>query len=116
MDKQNLLQEIKSAAASGELSRQELLDAYSAAQPNLQIQTGRRVTFAESIQYVGSGIVFIGIALLVANNWQTLTVVAKILATLGSALVAFAVSAALLRQKKTRGLAYSFALISILVM
>ena len=117
MEKQDLLQQIKSAALSGELSRQELLDAYDSTKPKIsETKTGQRTSFSESIQYLGSGIVFIGIALLVGNNWQTLSFAVKILATLGAALVAFIIAAMLLRQEKTRRLGYAFSLISILVM
>ena len=119
MDKQNLIQEIKTAAASGAISKQELLAAYDSALGSGQKsaeKSGQRLTFFEAIQYLGSGIVFIGIALLVGNNWNSLNTAARILITLGSAVVAFIISLPLLRNENTKKLGYAFVLISILLM
>lgn len=119
MEKKELLQQIKIAAESRSLSKEEVLQAYdsgSAATGDLAEKTKQHATFSESIQYLGSGIVFIGIALLVANRWETLNIPARILITLGVSLVAFTVGVVLLRREQTKKLAYSFILISVLVM
>lgn len=112
-----MLEQIKQAAVAGTLTKQELTEAYDAGLPgNAEATSKRRMTFSESIQYLGSGIVFIGIALLIGENWNTLSTAARILTTFGSALVAFAISIALLRKEVTHKLGLAFILISILLM
>ena len=80
MDKNTLLDAIRSAAAKGEISREELLAAYSQSASDSQSAASgpgsetakRHLNFFEAIQYLGAGVVFIGIAWFVGNGVSVL--------------------------------------------
>jgi hypothetical protein len=125
MDKNQLLAEIKNAAASGAITKDEVLNALAGTGSASNVtsvltqkdseKTRLRVSVSEVIQYIGGGIVFFGIAILVANNWSSLNEVTKIIATLGSALVALGIGQVLHRREKTAKLGIAFLLISLLL-
>jgi hypothetical protein len=117
MDKQQLLEEVKSLAAAGQLSRSELAGAFDAGN-NIAISENPHLSLnlANVLYYIGGGIVFIGIAILVGQNWEYLNDFTKILSTLGSAVAAYIVGAIFYRYPKLVQVATAFFFLSALLM
>lgn len=102
-EKASLLENIRRLASRGIVSRSEVLDAYHRGKRDAD-QSGESVEppavesrgrFARSLYYLGGLIVFVGIALLLFQNWTELSRFAKILLTLGFGSVTLAVAVAL---------------------
>lgn len=119
MDKQELLQAVKSLARQGTITKDELNQAYAeGATVNLSTteeQPTHKIGVVEILYYVGGAIVFIGIAVLINQHWSELNVAARILSTLGAGLAAFVVGILLAQSPKTGGVSQAFYLISALV-
>ncbi len=93
MDKRDLLKSIEEAAANKSISRDELMSAFDAgSKTSVPTREPIHVSVSEILYYIGGAIVFIGIGILVFQNWTTLPDLAKILVTLGSAIAAFVVA------------------------
>jgi hypothetical protein len=103
MDKAVILRQIKEWIDQGSVSREEVVlllggggvplggagSAPSPASAGASLFT-HKIGIAELLYFIGGLIVFIGIGVLVAENWQSLNDFTKIAVTLGSALAAFA--------------------------
>lgn len=118
MTKEELIAKIQEMSSLREITRDEVLQAYDQGQ-NIQPKTHdtaltKKLSIAEILYYLGGAIVFIGISVLVLQNWETLSSLTKILITLGSAVVAYIVGAILSRQVKTDPVGQAFLLISAL--
>ena len=68
------------------------------------------------LYYIGGGIVFLGIIILVVQNWSSLDSITKILVTLGSGIASFFTALLLDLDKRTKSVSSAFYLISALVM
>lgn|GEM_PF-242486 len=79
-------------------------------------ETNPKLGIAEILYYLGGGIVFLGIVILVEQNWSSLSFPSRLLATLGSAIAAYVIGVLLSRNQRTEPIALSFYLISGLVM
>lgn len=96
MNKQDILSEIKSHLATGVISEEdvrELLTGASAPQETQSsgtISMKRSVDMGKVLSYVGGFIIFLGVVVLVGQNWDTLGVWGRILVTFGSGIVAYA--------------------------
>lgn len=131
MDKKELLEQIQGMVRTGQVTREELLGAFDAdlAQPLVQ-PTGavtspnegllnkltKHVTIAEVMYYIGAGIVFIGICILVAQNWDFFNPFLRIFITLGSALAAYVIGFVFDRTERFDNVGVAFFLISALLL
>ncbi len=115
--KEEVLQYIKTLAEQQVISKDELVSAYDEGRG---IKTDRVLTkklgIAEILYYIGGGIVFLGIAILLAQNWSTLGFGTKVLATLVAGIAAYFVGLLFSREEKTETVGSAFYLISALVM
>lgn len=85
MEKNQLLDDIRQAAAEKLISKQELLSAYdSGAEKN-----STRIMASTAFLYIGGLVVFFGLVLLVGNNWNQLNAPAKAIVSFGPTLIAF---------------------------
>ena len=66
MDKEQLLQELKQSLALGQVSQAEVLAALG--QPEQKIEKHFRLS--NILYYIGGAIVFLGVAVLIFENWQ----------------------------------------------
>ncbi len=117
MDKNQILLQVKTLVSANLLTKDELLKAYDEAQENkprdvLNIKIG----VAESLYYIGGLIVFIGIVVLVFQNWESLDTFMRIFVTLGSGIAAFVVGLLLGLNKDTDPVGYAFHLIAALIL
>jgi len=99
MAKNTFLNEITTRARSGGLSRQEVVDAYEAGsgyrherERVANVHTDHNTMITRILSYVGSGIVFLGIVILVAQFWEEIPVVGRVLITFGTGVVAYVVA------------------------
>lgn len=116
MSHEDLLNQISSLAAQGDITEEELLVAYRKGKgvPQDHALT-KRLGIAEILYFIGGAIVFIGIGILIYQNWAALNVFTRILATLGSSIAAYIVGLLLSRYEKLDGVSQAFYLISALV-
>lgn len=120
MDKNVLLYELKNALTRGEITQAELQSlapsqVLSSSTP--VAHENRRVKYSEIFYFIGGFIVFLGLAILVFQNWRFLDVSIRLLATLGAAF-AFYLSALLFYYygESTRKVALAFFLMSTLML
>ncbi len=106
MDKLQILEMIRQRIASGELTKQEVIDALSAPADNSA--SASRASFEQSallkhrhfdaatiISLIGTGIVFVGVLFLVVQHWQDFTLPVRLLITLGLACACYFASVVL---------------------
>lgn len=90
MNKQELLQELSSRLASGDLTHSEVLKAIGAEQTEPAISKARvGATLSTILYYIGGGVVFLGMIFLIAQEWNHFGTGMKIFVTLGSGIAAF---------------------------
>ena len=135
LSKDDVLVGVGELAARGELRKDELVKAFDMGAAgggaagggaagggadflglHLGFGTGRRVNLAQVLYYVGGGIVVVGIAILIAQNWAKLSDLTRILSTLGSGVLAYAIAVLLGRGERARGVSAAFHLIAALVL
>jgi hypothetical protein len=116
MPKDEFLTHVTQLASQGLISEDELLAAYRKGKGEKHDQTvTKRLSVAEILYFVGGAIVFIGIGILVYQNWEVLNAFTRILATLGSSVAAYVVGVLFGRYEKLDGVSQAFYLISALV-
>lgn len=115
MNKDELLRQIQSLAAQRLLTREELNAAYDAGAGTgpEQALTGR-LSFSTILYYLGGAIVYIGISILIGQNWSALTPFVRILVTLGSGVAAYIAGVLFNRDERTGDAALAFFLIAAL--
>lgn len=99
MEKQQLVEELKTAVSNGSLSKKEILQALSidslaSEKENTIIN---RLNLSEVFYYIGGIIVLVGVIVLVAQNWDSFSYAMRVFVTFGIGL-AFFISAILLSQ------------------
>lgn len=115
MDKQEILLAVKQLSANKELTQEELNNAFSA---GLQMPAGQevpahnRLKLSDIMYYLGGAIVFLGIAVLVSQNWDYFPSFLRILVTLGSMIAAFIVAAIFYRYENFSRISQAFFLLS----
>ena|SRR3989344_2439290 len=115
MEKQELLSSITSLSLQNSVTKEEVIQAF---ENGKQQKTGvlrREMGLAEVLYFIGGFIVFVGIAILIWQNWSTLNSVTKILTTLGFGIAAYFAGVILNREERYGALGYAFHLIAALV-
>ena len=99
MDKQQLLSELNQMVQAGQISQTEVLSAFQ----GLEGEERRHVNLSQVMYYIGATIVFLGICVLVFQNWENFNSATKIVVTLGSAIAAYLVGVVLLKYEEFKG-------------
>lgn len=116
MDKKELLQQIRSLATENLISKEELTRAYDEALKKKTDQAiAKKIEITEILYYIGGAIVFLGIVVLIRQNWEALSVEARIIATLGSGIAAYVLGVLFSRYKTLDRAGQAFFLISAMV-
>ena len=111
MNKSEVLQSVSKLAKSGKIKKDELLNAF-----NKGVGGHSHFKMANILYYIGAAIVFMGIVILVGQNWDLLNDFTRILVSLGSSIAAF-IAAILIGQKANlKTISLAFFLISMLIM
>jgi len=114
--KEEILQYVKTLAEQKIITKDELDLAYdSGSGIKEDIVLTKRLGISEILYYIGGAIVFLGIAILLAQNWSTLGFGTKVLATLGAGVATYFVGVLFSRDERTETAGSAFYLISALV-
>jgi len=117
MEKEELLQQIRSFATQKLITKEEISLAYDEGSEHSKAWSfGRKLGIAQILYYVGGAIVFLGISIFVWQTWGTHGIVTKILATLGSGVAAYIVGVLFSRDEKLQTVGSAFYFVSALVM
>lgn len=120
MQKEELLDSIRSGAGEKLVTREEVANAFDEGAGMKIGEAGsgfeKRINFSHVLYYIGGFIVFLGIAVLIGENWETLGTFARILSTFGSGIVAYVLGAFLFRDEKFKQLSIAFNFIAALVL
>ncbi|MBI5529994.1 MAG: hypothetical protein HY918_00645 [Candidatus Doudnabacteria bacterium] len=111
MDKQQVLSELKQLAASGQISREEIMAAIAGQGAESDV-VKHNLSLSEILYYIGGGIVFLGICVLAYQNWDNFSSVVRVLLTLGSGIAAFVVGGLLYRYENLKKISQAFFLIA----
>ncbi|MDP2598580.1 MAG: hypothetical protein Q8P49_01990 [Candidatus Liptonbacteria bacterium] len=96
MDKSTLLRELGESLAAGDISPEEVRELVAASSPRPE---SRGFNISGVLYYIGGGIVFLGLAIFIGQQWDNLGSAMRILFTLGAG-IAFFWSAILLDISK----------------
>jgi hypothetical protein len=114
--KEEVLQYIKTLGEQKIVTKDELDLAYdSGTGIKTDIVLTKKLGISEILYYIGGAIVFLGIAILLYQNWSTLGFGTKVLATLGAGVAAYFVGVLFSRDERTETAGPAFYLISALV-
>ena len=114
--KEEVLQYIKTLAEQKIVTKDELDLAYdSGSGIKTDVVLTRKLGISEILYYIGGAVVFLGIAILLAQNWSTLGFGTKVLATLGAGVASYFVGVLFSRDERTETAGSAFYLISALV-
>jgi len=117
MNKEDILRQIRSLAARKQISKEELINAFDTAETSdLSGEILSQAGIPHILYYIGAAIVFIGVSVLIWQNWSTLSGFTKILSTLGVGIAAYITAVLLGRQKRFKIVSSAFYFISALVM
>jgi hypothetical protein len=114
--KEEVLQYIRTLAEQKIITKDELIEAYDSGSGIKQdIVLTKKLGVSEILYYIGGAIVFLGISILLWQNWSTLGFGTKVLVTLGSGIAAYFVGLLFSRDERTETAGSAFYLISALV-
>lgn len=114
--KEKILHYIRTLAEQKVVSKEELDAAFdSGSGIKTDVVLTKKLGFSEILYYIGGAIVFLGISILLWQNWSTLGFGTKVLATLGSGIAAYFVGLLFSRDEKTETASSAFYLISALI-
>ncbi len=102
MDKDKILSELKLAVGSGLISKSEVNNIVGDTRVIETSSVVKRLGISEIFYLIGGIIVLIGLIILVAQNWMTMSYGVKVLTTLGVG-IAFFIGAIALTQTKVLG-------------
>lgn len=115
MEKDQLLASIKSLSSKGILTKEEVLGAFENEKDHKKSVLTRKLGVSEVLYMTGGFIVVLGIAILVFQNWSELSLISKILATLGVGMTTYFTGVLLNKEDKYGAVGYAFHLIAALV-
>lgn len=115
--KKEVLQYIQTLAEQKIITKDELINAFdSGSEVKKDVILTKKLGIAEILYYIGGMIVFLGISILVWENWSAFGFGTKVIVTLGSGIAAYFVGLIFSRDERTEAVASVFYLISSLVM
>lgn len=98
MNKDELLQELSQKIASGEISREDVINSLDSV-PAPENEKGMHFSITKMLYVLGAAIVVIGIVIFIAQIWTDIGSLGRITITLGLGLVLTAMGSALLNKK-----------------
>jgi len=117
MDKKELLKYIQSLASQQAVTKDELISAFDAgSRGDVSGEESRQAGISHILYYIGGAVVFLGISVLIWQNWTSLNSATKILSTLGSGIASYIAAVFLSREERLDIVSRAFYFISALVM
>ncbi len=115
--KEETLQYVQTLGELQVVTKEELIAAFDTGKGVRADHTLiKKLDIAEILYYIGGAIVFLGITILLAQNWSTLSFSTKVLATLGTGIAAYFAGLVFNKDVRTEAVGSAFFLISALVM
>lgn len=115
--KEEALSYVKAIAEQKIATKDEVKQAYDLGSGvKTDASLNKRAGIAEILYYIGGAIIFLGIAILLAQNWSTLSFATKVLATFGVGVAAYFTGVLFSKDKRTETAGHAFHLISALVL
>ena len=114
MQKHALLEAVTDGVRNKTVTRHEVLEAMDRGLDSSSPM--RSLKISEIMYYIGGGIVFLGIAILVSQNWAEFSPLTRILATLGSGIAAYFAGLAFVRDARTERMGQAFFFIAALLL
>ncbi|HAI98606.1 TPA: hypothetical protein DCL30_03675 [Candidatus Peribacteria bacterium] len=115
MDKHDLLRQLSVLAEQHLVSEQEVLQALRQGKSSPS-QHGTASRFTEILYYIGGLIIFIGITVLIVQNWEMLNSITRILVTLGVGIAAYVMGVLYMQRKITQNLTTAFFFLSTILL
>jgi len=117
MEKQQLLSEISQAATAGIVTQNEVLGAYEKGSSGVlpQQEDAKHLGLSGVMYYIGGAVIFLGISVLLFQNWDNFNTFTKIASTFGVAVAAYLVGILMEKYEEYRSVSQVFFLISALV-
>ncbi len=117
INKEEFLGYVKMLAEKKLATKEEINLAYDSGS-NLKIDGGivKKMSTSEIFYYIGGAIVFLGIAILLGDNWSTLSFASKIISTLGIGIATYFTGVYFSKSEKTERMGSAFHLIAALVL
>jgi hypothetical protein len=115
MTKEELLRTIEDFAKEGLIKKEEIIDAYEGGFGKKGRPSAHHFKIANILYYIGGGIVFLGAAVFVWQNWSVLSGLTKILTTFGGGIASYFVGFLFSRDKKLEPVSRAFYFISALL-
>lgn len=114
--KDDILNYITKLSEQNIITKDELIDAYELGTDTKQdVVFTKKLGISEILYYIGGAIVFLGIAILLSQNWASLSFFTKVLVTLGTGLITYFLGLFFSLDEKTEPAGAAFYLISALV-
>jgi len=112
-----ILDKVKKLASYKLITREDVVSAYNegSGTKGSAEKIAHKINISEILYYLGGAIVFLGITILVGQNWEKLNTVTKIIATLGGGIAAY-VTGVLLGHSKLDRVEQAFFLLSALLL
>ncbi|MDD5026283.1 MAG: DUF2157 domain-containing protein [Candidatus Peribacteraceae bacterium] len=107
MDKQDLLRQLSALAEQHLVSEQEVLQVLRQGKPPAS-EHATASRFTEILYYIGSLIIFIGVTVLVVQNWEMLNSITRILVTLGVGVASYIMGVLYMQKNVTQKLTTAF--------
>ncbi len=114
MDKDTLLQQIRSFSAKRLVTREEVTAAFEAGAGD-DVEVTPQAGVSRILYYVGGAVVFLGISVLIWQHWSALNNAARILSTLGSGIAAYYAASLFSRDERFEAAGRAFYFIAALV-
>ncbi|TSA46016.1 hypothetical protein D4R52_01290 [bacterium] len=115
--KEELLAQVKLLASQHAITKDEITDAFNeGAHGKADHIFSRKLGLSDIMYYIGGAVVFLGIAILLAQNWANLSFFTRLIVTAGSGIAAYVVGILLSREEKFESIGAAFYLISALTM
>lgn len=116
MKNQNIVNNIISLIREGNLTKEEILEAYdNAISVGGQDLVNKQSRISNILYYIGGGIVFLGISIFIGTNWSELNDFTKILATMGTSVMMYFAGILLAQYKNMEKVCDAFYFLSALV-
>ncbi len=116
MEKQELLSSLTTFSAQNLITKDEVIQAFENGKEKKSIILSRDIDLSEVLYFIGAFIVFVGIAILIGQNWTTLNPFTKILTTFVFGVTAYFIGVMLNKEEKYGAVGYAFHLIAALLL
>ncbi|HSW96523.1 MAG TPA: DUF2157 domain-containing protein [Candidatus Saccharimonadales bacterium] len=114
MDKQQILSSITQLSLQNTITKNEVIQAFENGQEKKTNSLTKDMGLSEVLYFIGGFIVFVGIAVLISQNWGSLNSFTKIIATFGFGVASYCVGVLLNKEEKYGAVGYAFHLIAAL--